>query len=106
SGADDTPAQDPDDIATALAQLPELAGELKDMPEHALRELFESLGLTITYLPGERALDIHITLAGGTEAGTNATTPPDGPAGSVQTCSVPPAGFEPALPPPEGRIGR
>jgi DNA invertase Pin-like site-specific DNA recombinase len=94
-GGDDTAHQDPDEIAAALARLPELARDLKDMPEPELRALFESLGLTITYRPGERVLDIQITLtdeaSGGAGSGTNGTTPPDGPAGPTKTCSVPPA---------------
>lgn len=88
-------AQDPEEIVAALARLPVLSGELKDMPEPALRALFESLGLTITYIPGKRAFDIQITLADGsdgTDNGEDRNDPAGWTGGSVQTCSVPPPG--------------
>jgi CheY-like chemotaxis protein len=98
---DDVP-QDIDETADALARLPHLAAHLADMPQPALRRLYDALDLQINYQPAERAVDVQITL---TDAITDTTTlaPSDQPVGpEAQVCSVPPAGFEPAHPPPEG----
>jgi site-specific DNA recombinase len=93
---------DIDQTTEALARLPQLAEHLADMPQPALRRLYDALDLQIRYQPTERILDVQITLTDAI-ADISPLAPPDhrmGPASQV--CSVPPAGFEPAPPPPEG----
>jgi hypothetical protein len=93
---------DIDETSQALARLPQLADGLADLPQGDLRGLYNALDVRVMYQPVDRAIDIEITL---TDAigDISALAPPDNRVGPAsQFCSVPPAGFEPALPPPEG----
>ena len=88
---------DIDQTTAALARLPEVADNLADRPQPALRLLYDVLNIKIQYQPGEHAVDVEITL---TDAIGDTTTlaPPDQPVGPAsQVCSVPPVGFEPTL---------
>ena len=88
---------DIDETTAALARLPEVADNLADRPQPALRLLYDALNIKIQYQPGEHAVEVEITL---TDAiGDTATlAPPDQPVGPAsQVCSVPPVGFEPTL---------
>lgn len=88
---------DVDETTEALARLPQLAEHLTDLPQPALRRLYDALNLQISYQPAERILDVQITLIG-VIADISAMAPADHPAGpAVQVCSVPPVGFEPTL---------
>jgi site-specific DNA recombinase len=86
------------DAAPLLAALPVLATSLDAMPQRELRAMFDQLNLEISYQPGEHAVDVALALCD--ERGDDQTdqSPPD----LRRTNPVPPAGFEPAPPPPEG----
>ena len=79
-----------DHVETALANLPGLAG----LPQRAIRRLYDALDLQIRYHPGDRTLDIELTLT--TAIGRIDTLAGDHGI-AVQVCSVPPVGFEPTL---------
>jgi hypothetical protein len=88
---------DADETTEALTRLPQVAEGLADMPRAMLRKLYDAIDLHIRYQPGDRAVDIEITLTDGI-GDITALAPPEhrvGPASQV--CSVPPVGFEPTL---------
>jgi hypothetical protein len=64
-GCDEPEAHDPDEITAALVRLPQLAVGLSDMPEPALRHLYESLDLLLRYHPDDRSIAVQVTLADG-----------------------------------------
>lgn len=95
--------------------LPVTPVELTDLPDELSRKLFEALRLEIHYDYVSRSATCRVTLLGDTIEAVSKTTQEavvipfqkqKGPTmedlhgGTV--CVVPPAGFEPALPPPEG----
>jgi hypothetical protein len=91
--------------------LPIAGVDLDLLPDEVSRPLFEALRLEIDYDYDyeTRTAVCRITLTGDTvgAAGRAATVavaalPKQRPARSEQVCVVPPAGFEPAHPPPEG----
>ncbi len=99
--------------------LPITRVEVDQLPEELARELFEALRLEIHYSKTDNRARCRITLAGTTIAAAQAAAertawashsapaesdPPGEPdnAGSGPILVVPPAGFEPAPPPPEG----
>ena len=93
---------DINETVAAFAHLPDIAGHLADLPQPALRRLYDALGLQITYQPEQRSLEVEITLTAGIN-GPKASAPADNRMGlASQVCSVPPVGFEPTPPPPEG----
>ncbi len=100
-----------------LDHLPISAIDLTELPDELSRQLFESLRLEILYDYNTRTATCRVTLLGDTIDAVSRTTHEavviplqkqkgpamemsDLPSGTV--CAVPPAGFEPALPPPEG----
>ena len=86
------------DIAPLLQRLPVLAKPLESTPHRELRALFDSLQLEIHYHPGEQAaVDVALTLYSDEDQPDQAST-----AELRRSGPVPPAGFEPAHPPPEG----
>ncbi|GGM81666.1 recombinase [Lentzea pudingi] len=92
-----------------LDYLPIAGVDLDLLPDEVSRPLFEALRLEIHYDYETRTAVCRITLTGDTvlAAGRAATEavaalPKQRSARSEQVCVVPPAGFEPALPPPEG----
>ncbi len=95
--------------------LPVTQVELTELPDELSRKLFEALRLEIHYDYVSRSATCRVTLLGDTIEAVSKTTQEavvipfpkqKGPTmddlhgGTV--CVVPPAGFEPALPPPEG----
>jgi site-specific DNA recombinase len=87
------------DVAPLLAALPVLATGLDATPQRDLRALFDQLNLEVVYQPAEHALDVGLTLYD--DPGDERTDQPPR-ADLRRTSQVPPAGFEPAPPPPEG----
>jgi hypothetical protein len=75
-----------EDIESALQRLPDLGEQLRDLPQRTVRRLYDALDLRISYDPGDRTLDIELTL---TAAIGQITTIEDD---QVRVCSVPPAG--------------
>jgi hypothetical protein len=60
------------------------------MPQAALRRLYDAIDLHIRYQPGDRAVDIEITLTSGI-GDISALAPPDDRVGPAsQVCSVHP----------------
>jgi hypothetical protein len=70
---------------------------LNTLPPVSIRRLFDAPQLKVTLEPAEKAVDIELTLASGLDQAF--THDP------AQVWSVPPAGFEPAPPPPECHQG-
>jgi site-specific DNA recombinase len=83
------------DVAPLLDRLPILAGALTETPPRALRAWFDALQLEITYQPGDQTLDVALTLCDNISDHVARQE-------MSEDWSVPPAGFEPALSPPEG----
>jgi hypothetical protein len=67
---------DIDETTEALTRLPQIADRLGDLPQAALRRLYDALDLQIRYQPADHAVDIEITL---TDAigDINPPAPPD-----------------------------
>ena len=82
----------PEDIYRALETLP-LADRLGDLPQAAVRRLYDALDLKIHYHPGDRAIDLDVTLA----RAIPGCEPPDPDGRALLVCLVPRVGFEPTL---------
>ncbi|WP_433264845.1 recombinase family protein [Actinosynnema sp. CS-041913] len=102
---------------TLLDHLPITPVDLVELPDELSRRLFEALRLEIHYDHSSRTATCRVTLLGDTINAVSSTTQEavvilfpkqKGPAMEMQdlpngtVCVVPPAGFEPAHPPPEG----
>jgi len=87
------------DVRPLPGRLPILAASLHTLPQHAIRNLIEQLNLDVVYQPDENAFDVTLTLAD--QPGAGASVAPSA-TNLRSTDPVPPAGFEPAPPPPEG----
>jgi site-specific DNA recombinase len=92
---------DPTPTPALLGALPAVGLDLARVPAERLRPLFEAFRLRIDYDKPTNTARCRVTIAAETLPALRAAImTADGPA--VPICSAPPAGFEPALPPPEG----